>query len=241
MNKTYVIIGDSWGAGEWPEKDLPPYYEMPHRGLAQYLEEDGNTVYNLSQGGDANLPQVANLNHICERVFVPAKIKIDKVFAFKTEYTRDIEVFEENNINNITTVCELESWCNSFYYTRLSEFSIQYNIPVVLIGGCADTIWIDKFSEEYPGVTIACQSMTNLLTNNNPRIGNPAFVTNAGTIFSKEVISMDKAGVTNTIGKAIERQDQWRSRRDLFWPDGVHPNRHGHLVLYNYLRDNNIL
>ena len=242
---TYAIIGDSWGVGEWPPGatrigNFPPYTEMPHRGLAQYLEESGNTVYNLSQGGDSNASQADKLEHIYERVFVPAKIKVDRVFAFKTEYTRDKKLLEEYSNKNIT-FDDLTSQCNSWYYHRLSNFSTRYGIPVVLIGGLSDTIWLDRFTEEYPGVTIGCQSLVNLLINNDSRIDNPTYtVSNA---FTKNLtdFSNDKEGFARLVDSAIKRKSEVSSHPNFFWPDGVHPNRAAHKILYDYLESNNLL
>lgn len=239
MKKTYIIIGDSWGVGEWPDDCSPSYSEMPHRGLAQYLEEAGHQVYNLSLGGDSNVSQVSNLDHMYERVFGPANIKIDKIVAFKTEYTRDADILGECISNNITLISDLESRCNAAYYTSLSNLSARYNVPVVLIGGLSDTIWLEKFSEEYPGVTIGCQSVVNLLVNGNPRVDNPTYAVLPGSI--SVIDSIDKEGIIDVIDNARDRMTAMKTCPDLFWPDGSHPNRIGHALLFNYLQENELL
>ena len=52
--KVVVIAGDSWGCGEWTQRDHRDYY-VSHAGLAQYLADDGYQVINLSQPGAGNL------------------------------------------------------------------------------------------------------------------------------------------------------------------------------------------
>ena len=44
-----LIAGDSWAMGEWPKKQEDG---IQHKGLEQYLLDDGHDVVNISQAGD---------------------------------------------------------------------------------------------------------------------------------------------------------------------------------------------
>jgi hypothetical protein len=46
----------------------------------------------------------------------------------------------------------------------------------------------------------------------------------------------------NIVDKGLERQNiVFKQNKEWFFPDGMHPNRHGHEKLYNYLKSQNIL
>ncbi|GAG52817.1 unnamed protein product, partial [marine sediment metagenome] len=48
------IGGDSWGQGEWGNPDGPDSYSVVHRGLEQFLIDDGHTVTNKSRSSKGN-------------------------------------------------------------------------------------------------------------------------------------------------------------------------------------------
>lgn len=240
-----MIIGDSWGVGEWPihskyESLKEPngtfyrYYKMAHRGLAQYLEEAGHTVYNFSKGGDSMYRQIELAQLVLDRL--NDTLRPEMLIVFYTDYLRDM-TYEAQQI--CSTVAEIESQYMSEYHTQLSEIATTFNIPVILLGGASDIPWIDDFSEQYPGVSVACQSITNLLVNGNHRIDDPVFY--VGPFHEHKMADKDKAGVTALLDKAITRHKLWEDRTDLFAPDGEHPNRNSHKILYDYLMSNNLL
>jgi hypothetical protein len=148
---------------------------------------------------------------------------------------------------NISTV----DWIKQFYH-RLSEFAQSKNCKVYLLGGVADTMWFDNMENDYPGCSIACQSVTNLLINNNSRVSQPVF--SWLTIDDKPLISSleqstDIAKLLDQIDLSIElktispssRQATLAEHPDLFFPDGMHPNRHGYKILFNFLKENQFI
>ena len=122
--------------------------------------------------------------------------------------------------------------------SKRQELAEKYNTKLYLVGGASDTIFeYDDFSIDFPNLKIACQSITNLLVNDNPNVDEPVmceFLNDWTNPFLKS-IKPDEALLTDMdLGKArtktMSQNPQW------FWPDGIHPNRQGHLKLYQYLK-----
>lgn len=262
-----LIAGDSWSCGEWPADssnlhlDLVGNKQYPHGGLSQYLEEDGYEVLNVGRpGSNADVLNIINtavavLNHVGKPV--------DKIFIFTTEWVRNfymggVDHFtNESDTNqlfsklgyfikpgtnffdqfNITGPQQLETMLVTQYYNQLSAFSQKTNIPIYLLGGAADVAsYVDS-----PGVTVACQSITNLLVTGNHQLDRPVF-----TFYSmerKRFVEWYKKQFPNKIEEIIEIVDRgdarlnvFRGYPDFFQPDGSHPNRKGHKVLFDFLK-----
>ena len=105
-----------------------------------------------------------------------------------------------------------------------------------------DTIWLDNMEDCYPGVSIVCQSMVNLIMNQNHQIETPVL-----SWFDSSSINMIPRIKEKLENKEIEKLlimiDHGMGREDLlfgnpkyFWPDGTHPNRLGHKILFDFLQ-----
>jgi hypothetical protein len=236
-----LIAGDSWSAGEWANMNVQ------HCGLAQYLNDSGHIVCNLGQGGGWNslttqkLESFLKLNHFNLN-------QISHIIVFQTEWIRDLiystSIFEQDFDNNFQSL--RDQTISSFYY-KLSELGQTFNKKIYVIGGASDTIWVDKFSQEYPNVEIVCQSLTKLLIDQDHRIDNPVFCMYSRTHikiinqFKTLFINKDLDLLLNDIDLGGIRLDTLAANKEFFWPDGYHPNRHGHRILFNFLRNQNII
>ncbi len=237
----YIIAGDSWGCGEWDAVD--GCHQVVHTGLSYYLEESGARVTNLSAGGLSNLDIVGRISAWLERF--PDQVP-DKILVFQTEYTRDYKhrnsTLDDLNVNSFSDIAN--RWISRFYQ-RLSEISLEHKCPVAMIGGASDTMWFDSMSQHYPGCTIACQSVSNLLINHEHRTNRPVFswysthdqdlITHARTQLS------DPADIIDAINRGFERERHVAEHPNLFYPDGCHANRTGHKILFDFLKSQNIV
>jgi hypothetical protein len=243
-----LIAGDSWGAGEWPKSGNIPL----HAGVSQYFVEQGYQITNLSKPGGSNLESIDRLKDYlrCNQHQIP---DIKFILFWQTEFFREIWYYRKRSIFG-----DIESELGHGYaklkdhwiyrpYRRLAELYQQWNIPIRIIGGCSDTVWYDDFENDFSGVKIVCQSATNLLSNSDHRIDTPVFCQ-----FLNRWI--DEGDFLNTIKKNISNQDleillqdmslgQQRTqlylqRSDLFYPDGCHPNRHAHKIIFDFLCKN---
>ena len=81
----FIIIGDSWGYGEYaPESREKKTSIITHGGVAQHLQEAGHMVKNLSCPGDNNTRQLRLLTNELEQN------KYDQIIWFQTEPLRNL-------------------------------------------------------------------------------------------------------------------------------------------------------
>jgi hypothetical protein len=244
-NKTIIIAGDSWGCGEWAEERHHfglGHYGISHVGLTKHLlEESGCHVINLSKPGGSNQNTSDSVSTFLQ---INQHLQISCIIVFQTEWTRDIVIH-----NPLVPHEDLQhgylglknKLISGFYYC-LSEISVKRNIPIHIVGGCSDTVWFDQFEKKHPGVQIVCQSLTNLVLENNHNISDPVHAlftkpTESRVEYIKKYLNhADLEFLLEDIDKGHQRYDQWHKEKEYFWPDGAHANRLGHEILYKFLK-----
>ena len=250
-----LICGDSWSKGAW--KNGSVY----HRGLEQYLHDDGHDVINLGIEGTSNFDCVQRITNFLstQNTQVPLwhNKEIDSIIVFQTEWHRDHLKYNRDLNRNYVVDNEFHQWLDhlnlgddqkliSCYYESLSCISQRYNIPIGIVGGCSDTIWIDKFEYEYPGLYVICQSFSNLAVNNNHRIENPVYSINLPTYILEKVHRLTKNNdvceyLYNITDLGTQRIEMWRDNPQWFKPDGGHANHLAHKKLFDYIKSNNLI
>jgi hypothetical protein len=230
---TTVLCGDSWCCGVWNISSS----NITHPGLSQLLYERGVPTINLGIPGGNNRQTIHRVNQFIDQ---NPQVKIDRLIIFQTGLLRifkDSELLPELSCKKYA---DIESFYLTEFYCRLSDISQKINVPVYLIGGVGDTLWYDKFSTEHPGVQIVCQSFTNLLLYDNPRIDNP--VTD---VFMPEkiykILSHNKQNLLDAVYSMETRLEIYKNNPQFFFPDGLHPNLLGHEKLYNLLVKTNLI
>lgn len=234
----FLINGDSWGCGEWNRGDLPGPGVI-HTGLEQYIKDCGHHVWNISVGGSSNY-QIANRLDLW-LIRHPEEI-VDYILIFQTDPVRDSSMLFDEDFDRITCADSLLNIWISRFYSQLSKISQKANCPIVLIGGVSDTMWLTNMEIHYPGVSVGCQSMVNLIINNTHRVDEPVVswygAPSVDLIkrIKKELSETEIVKLCNQIDKGMERQDLVFGSPEYFWPDGVHPNRLGHKILFDFLK-----
>lgn len=246
-DKMFIICGDSWASGEWAlvDKNMPSY--TTHKGLSQYLEEDGHEVVNISIGGSSNIETSVALRTALNVLTQSNKLDpaTATIILFQTEWFRDIGT--QPHVTRYPNVIEplsqeLINKTISFWQYDLVALAKEYNVKIHLVGGASDTMWLSQFDQEYPGLTILCQSLTNLCTNDNSRIDRPIF----GIRYPENFVKILKPLCVNDqdLKFLIEELDQTNARNKIFkehpeyfWPDGLHANRKAHYKLYKYIKE----
>lgn len=236
-----LMAGDSWGCGELSVENR----EMPrHPGLVEYFHQDGVDVINICQLGGSNHESVESIKFFSR--FNPyLSKKITAVLVWQTEWVRDSKAYNQEQLHQ-----ELERgyralksrWISRFYY-RLAEVSQEFRVPIYVIGGCSDVDWFPDFETEYPGVKLACQSVTNLLLNRDHWIDDPVFwellLNREFAVQLKQFNKdLDLLELTDDMEKGLARLKTLEKNPDFFWPDGYHPNRKSLRVLYDFLVQN---
>ena len=241
----FLIAGDSWGCGEWELVDKNCV--LSHPGLEQYLKDEGLDVINLSKGGSSNFDTVTRLSSWFDRF---SDDPISGIFVFQTEYTRDYKHYRMQADHgadawNIKKFSDLsDKWIGRFY-VRLSEIAQNYQCKIYLIGGISDTLWVNNMDSVYPGCHILCQSLTNLLLYNEHRIASPVlswYSKNDENLLNRvKPLIKDTKQMLKAITMGFERESLLRENPDLFYPDGIHPNRQGHKMLFDFIKNQNLL
>lgn len=235
----YIIAGDSWGCGEWMLTNES--YSVSHGGLSQYLRDDGHKVINLSRGGNSNWANYELLDVWLQNCLIS---HIQNIFIFQTEWFRDHELrtpWTPKNYGYAIDAYDVNtaSITISKWLYALSAIATRYNVKIGIIGGCSDTIWLDKFEMEYPGLYIACQSLTNLCVNDDHRVGTPVTGLHNSVsiaVCKKQAVNQDALNkLLNEIDLGEARHEVWKQNLELFYPDGYHANRIAHRKLYDFL------
>lgn len=244
--KLSLISGDSWSVGEWEnDKHVPT---INHGGLSQYLHEEGQIVVNVGLGGSSNRETYLRVRNFFFNNHHLRAYPNKQVIVFKSEWTRDFAYMDSEDKNFYDQPMALRDRINSRFYYDLSALAQEWNVPIKIIGGCSDTLLFDDFQNVYPGLEIICQSMVNLLINNCSTIEDPVF-----SVFSTDPRAMDflkllKQHTTDVqameilldeIDRGQQRFDMFYKYKNLFYPDGAHPNREAHKILYDFLKRNN--
>jgi hypothetical protein len=235
-----LIAGDSWACGEWNRSIHSEWNTMniQHGGLSQYLIENDRPALNIGIGGVSNFHTIIWLTNFFKSNLHLVN-QISTIIVFQTEWDRDKDYFDVGNDGYTLTK---NKWLSQFYY-NLSSLSQQLDIPIWIVGGCSDAIWLDRFSEEYPGVQVVCQSFTNLLLNDNHRTDTPvhSILTDKNndliSAIKKQSDSADLSELIADMDRGAARLNTWKSNREWFWPDGRHANRIGHKKLFDFLSD----
>ena len=246
-----VITGSSYGAGEWSEATPSSPPVILHNGLAQYLEDSGNEVINLSQPG--GVPGYVYTSILDNFLTLNTRLsKVDKIFVFESNWTDNFLHVLKQQQNNLvdyelllkSNYLEFISYCQYKFYAQLSKIGTKFNIPIFLIGAINDIIWTDDFSKSHPMVNISCQSFINLVLHNNHRIQEPV----VGVFTSRHVELVDyiKPKLSNTdFTLFINHLDnnQYRLKQiiankgEFFCADGVHASRKSHKILFDFLKE----
>jgi hypothetical protein len=221
----FLITGDSWSQGEWAlaSSKKPKNYIVVHKGLEQYMLDNGHIVTNVGRGGIDN----------CESLYQAIQAlwsDIDHLIFFHTDVLRSCDPTEFQTDLPMDLVKKYQTWNINQLSTIRKD---NPNLKITVIGGCG------KFD---PGITsywdYCVPSVTELLV---PwYVDNPFFNSNSWSQFildsSANKLSTEYKSQILEIEELIASKTQcWDNNKDLFYPDGIHPNRHAHKMLFEHL------
>jgi len=242
---TIIIAGDSWAAGSWDKHEL----EIPRskEGTAQNFIEAGYCVRNLAKPGGSNLESVSRVKDYLR--FNQEEIDdIKFVLFWQTEFFREISYYLVDD-DMLQQELDLgyrrlkDHWVYRPYH-ELSKISQQWQVPIYVVGGCSDCVWYDEFEKGFPGVKVACQSLTNLLVTGDHRTEDPVFCQfmsgwiDKGNFLSRvrrNIASHDLQILLSDIALGEQRMNTYLQNPEFFSPDGIHPNGHAHHTLFVHL------
>ena len=220
--KTIVITGCSWGAGEWSGLG-----NLTHAGLAEYFKEDGFNVVNLSQPGTGPWSLLDSLRYF---IWVNKDLlNIQHVFFLQSDISRDFSKFHNKIIWNSTL--NLEHNVKGIYrqlYHNLNNIGVDSDIHISLIGGVTDLVM--EFKNDFKYLKFLIPSWTQLI--------DPTAI--PVLMFKFDDIPDDfknnKEEISQFMDQVLTRFNVFENNKKHFWPDGGHPNRLGHRVLYDAIK-----
>jgi hypothetical protein len=197
-------------------------YRILHPGLEHYLTECGHRVTNISIPGGCN-------NHIINAIISKEPLDIfDVIFYFQTDPIRDLHPYTSFKKDFIKYE-QLISYQNSqldLTYTQLNKFGTK----IYMLGGCSKLNL--SLLSKYENLISCIESIPEFLLPdyNHPEIWHSDWYDFVDRRF--DIDSLDKLVYNKNI------QDSLANYRDLFWPDGHHPNRLGHKKVFEYINEN---
>jgi hypothetical protein len=212
-----LIGGDSWGLGEWPQ-------ETNHRGIWQYFEEDGHEVTIKAVPGESNK---TSISHMCNYV----NGNYDYVFWFQSDPLRDLRPYDDFG-NTIKNYDDLITQSNILLDKNYKELNDRSDCKIYCIGGCSklNMELISKYKNLIPFI----ESLTELILVDykHPEIWHSDWI--------DYVERLDESVIDFLLPNKMKQDSlsEVDEYREYFWPDGSHPNRYGHKVLYDFILKN---
>lgn len=212
-----IVIGDSWACGEWGTSAAGEYCIL-HGGLAHYLSAN-HEVVNLGEGGSCGMYAANMLKNAYDD-------SVDLVFWFKTDPLRstDDRVFTQDKVTFDDIVRE-NCLCTEKIYKQLNDM----DIPIHCMGGCAK-LNLDLM-KNYSNLIPYIKSIAEFLI---PDYSHPELWISSWIKHINNRVDLDSL---DKLLAGKREQDRLFDYKDLFWPDGLHPNRHGHKLLYDKICD----
>jgi hypothetical protein len=243
----YIVAGDSWACGEWTKQG------NTHQGLARYLADDGQNTLCFGYPGFGSLTVLDFVRNFIRHN--SGFMCFKQMFFFQSDWLRDIRSYRWLNDAHMEVLSKgyayARDWYVSHLYYGLSALYKESGVATVVIGGQGDTIYLDRFGEEYPGVSIGCQSLTNFAINDCTSIDAPVhsvfksggtatmFLSDSQmqtllTILKNHSNQTELQKLLFDMELAEQRNAIFKSNAHLF-PDCLHPDRSVHQKLYQYL------
>ena len=208
------ITGDSWACGEW-EKSANGHYGVTHQGLEYFLSET-HEVVNLGVGGSGNQDAIWRLMHSIKLN------KFDYIFWFKTTPIRDMdtEKFLGQATRSFQDIIDLQNLMSRENYRLLNSLGVK----VHCIGGCGKLNV--SLMQPYTNLVPYIPCLSEML---EPRYQHP------DVWISTWVNQINRQFDIDSLDLLLEeyaKRDRLATFKEHFWPDGGHPNRYSHKILY---------
>lgn len=159
--KKLVLIGDSWGCGEWKHVGNGSV-ALNHPGIQEYLPY--KTV-NISVGGASNwyiLYSMYNYMNQSQHLDQTYSVIVFQTDPMRTSFADKFDVDIDEQIQKASSIEQLYMDLVDIFYIKISNFSKQFNVPVYIIGALSD-VDDHTFSLYNNKKNIICNSWLSLL------------------------------------------------------------------------------
>ena len=234
MKPTVLIVGDSWAGGEWSGGDPT---KLLHCGLEQYFKDHGHEVINKRRTGKGNRFNI-------ECLLIDALQEFSQfnsvVFFIVSEPLRNYAIPFETLKDDIVAhdgLFELQQQVLRQDFKILNQLAADHNIMINLIGGLSS---VPAFVSEFANLNCLVRSWAELLVGHDLQFNWVDW--NTFGIWGKwQATLVQQLSHTSKIDrKVIDQLSVLASNRSvflhpLFNPDGAHPNRTGHRILFDFI------
>jgi hypothetical protein len=211
-----LICGDSWAAGEWPVESTVD----THQGLIQYFKEDGHQVTSRAMpGADISgtiLGLIENMDND------------DYIFWFQTDPIRSLRPYDDFGvrIKSYQELVKKNDEIINIAYNHLNSLGKKIHC----LGGCGKLNL--ELIKNYNNLIPLVPSVTELILQDysHPRLWFSEWYEKVDERFDLESIDFLLIDKRKQDSLALDMD-----KKEFFWPDGGHPNRKGHKVLYEYI------
>jgi hypothetical protein len=215
-----IILGDSWGVGEWGlDKNE---FCLVGPGIGQYISLH-DTVINLSLGSGSNTQSLNRFELLLE------KYQLDKSDTVYWIVTDPLRCADDTDLKFSETI---ESKVKFFLDQCLSRANLigkKHQIVINLIGGLCDVDDIDISNYKWLNISVPSWGM---LIDKNYNSSLYCLSTKWKLIGDLADSSIKKSEWFNLTKLCKAKR---KSMKNIFPTDHHHPDRYGHIILRNYL------
>lgn len=227
-----IIMGDSWGMGEWGIDPQSKQSAITGPGIGQYFALH-DKVINLSEGGSTNTAQITWLLELLVKYTPDASdtfywIVTDPLRCLKQTNTLDNKFRDAATIEQ-TVRAELDS-----FFDQVNAIGILNKITFNLIGGRCDLN--DVNLTPYTNLTLAVPSWGQLLDSTyTTSIYCEDYLGDLGAVLYKHRPNLLSEWTAISNVALAKRKSIDRLKQKGFINDEIHPNRYAHIKLRNFL------
>lgn len=238
--KNILILGDSWSQGELEIDDQGKRYVV-HGGVHQYLTEHGYNVVNLGGIGDSNSQAYMR--------YARQHSKFDLILWFQTDVLRDVNHnYKELFYKKILELKSIRRVFDSILidtYKILDNYAEQKNEKIFVLGG------FSTVPEQILDFTNLINFIPSIISLIDPNESFPTYsfftrfewftnlIENMTVEYSldRETINYLKEEYICMVDENIKTIEYMQQNKKYFWPDGLHPNRHAHQIIFNKIKE----
>jgi hypothetical protein len=231
------IGGDSWACGEWPAYES---ISVVHCGIEDYFIKDGHVVFNTARGGASNKHSISMLETELNNKFAVGDlivwVQTDPIRNLRPYDTISYQLEQAGGVLNLMKQILVED------YARLNTIAQRINNTIYLVGGLL-SIQQDQLTE-YPKLNCLVESWPKLLVGTKPEYTQPDWSRYSilDSDWKIDHIDFDSFKNTNMVREIVDELYVMNTNRrvyqdPIFYPNGTHPNREGHQILYNLIKE----
>jgi len=209
-----LVTGDSWSAGEWDTSKTNILDHARRHSLAYYLAELGYSIRHNPYPGWGDFQSISVIDHFDFDYIVYVKTCATREFKHLTQSKNPIWFAEPSIHKKIDII-------NNAIYSMLSTYSNR----LILLGG------LEKIRSNFS--CFLC--IPSIVEHFYPHFKDSYYF---GDISHYEsFVDTDKSGALELMQGAKRKINFMQNNPDLFYPDGVHPNRTAQKQLANFIHN----